>query len=126
MNLSEILNSINFSKKNLLTTTEEEKEYIPFVVNRCLSYFPDTLLHANEMNRLPFLDKRLQYEYYMNSIRPRKRFSKWLKRETNDDIGIIKEYFGMSEKKAREALSVLSPQDIKSMKKELDIGGSRK
>lgn len=126
MNLSEILNSINFSKKNLLTTTEEEKEYIPFVVNRCLSYFPDTLLHANEMNRLPFLDKRLQYEYYMNSIRPRKRFSKWLKRETNDDIGIIKEYFGMSEKKAREAISVLSPQDIKSMKKELDIGGSRK
>lgn len=126
MNLSEILNSINFSKKNLLTTTEEEKEYIPFVVNRCLSYFPDTLLHANEMNRLPFLDKRLQYEYYMNSIRPRKRFSKWLKRETNDDIGIIKEYFGMSEKKAREALSVLSPQDIKSMKKALDIGGSRK
>ena len=126
MNLSEILNSINFSKKNLLTTTEEEKEYTPFVVNRCLSYFPDTLLHANEMNRLPFLDKRLQYEYYMNSIRPRKRFSKWLKRETNDDIGIIKEYFGMSEKKAREAISVLSPQDIKSMKKELDIGGSRK
>ena len=126
MNLSEILNSINFSKKNLLTTTEEEKEYIPFVVNRCLSYFPDTLLHANEMNRLPFLDKRLQYEYYMNSIRPRKRFSKWLKRETNDDIGIIKEYFGMSEKKAREAISVLSPQDIKSMKKEWDIGGSRK
>jgi len=126
MNLSEILNSINFSKKNLLTTTEEEKEYTPFVINRCLSYFPDTLLHANEMNRLPFLDKRLQYEYYMKSIRPRKRFSKWLKRETNDDIGIIKEYFGMSEKKAREALSVLSPQDIKSMKKELDIGGSRK
>ena len=126
MNLSELLNSINFSKKNLLLDPQDEKEYVPYVINRCLSYFPDTLLHANEMNRLSFLDKRLQYEYYLKSIRPRKRFSKWIKKETADDIGIIKEYFGMSEKKAREALRVLSDDQIKSIKKELDIGGSRK
>ena len=126
MNLSELLNSINFSKKNLLLDPQDEKEYVPYVINRCLSYFPDTLLHANEMNRLSFLDKRLQYEYYLKSIRPRKRFSKWIKKETTDDIAIIKEYFGMSEKKAREALRVLSDDQIKSIKKELDIGGSRK
>ena len=126
MNLSEILNSINFSKKNLLTTTEEEKEYTPFVVNRCLSYFPDTLLHANEMNRFNFLDKRVQYDYYLQTIRARKRFSKWLKKEESSDIELVKEYFGYSDKRAREALRVLTPEQIKSIKKEMNIGGTRK
>lgn len=126
MNLSEYLNSINYSKKNLMADTDAEKAYAPYVVNRCLSYFPDTLLHANEMNRLNFLDKKVQYDYYLRSIRSRKRFSKWFKREESKDIELIKQYFGYSDKKAREVLSVLSKDDIKNIKKELDIGGNRK
>jgi hypothetical protein len=106
--------------------TQTEKAYAPYVVNRCLSYFPDTLLHANEMNRLNFLDKRVQYDYYLRSIRARKRFSKWLKKEESSDIDLIKQYYGYSDKRAREALRILTPEQIKSIKKELDTGGSRK
>jgi hypothetical protein len=126
VNLSEILNSINYSKKNILSDPQQEKEYVPYVINRCLSYFPDTLLHANEMNRLNFLDKRVQYDYYLKSIRSRKRFSKWLKKEEIDDLEIIKKFFNYSDKRAREALKILSKDDIKNIKKQLDIGGSRK
>lgn len=126
MNLTEYLNSINYSKKNLMVDSDSEKAYAPYVVNRCLSYFPDTLLHANEMNRLNFLDKKVQYNYYLGSVRSRKRFSKWLKKEESKDIELIKQYYGYSDKKARETLRILSEQDIKNIKKELDIGGSRK
>jgi len=126
MNLTEYLNSINYSKKNLMVDSDSEKAYTPYVVNRCLSYFPDTLLHANEMNRLNFLDKKVQYNYYLGSVRSRKRFSKWLKKEESKDIELIKQYYGYSDKKARETLRILSEQDIKNIKKELDIGGSRK
>lgn len=126
MNLSELLNSINYSKKNILTDPQQEKEYAPFVVNRCLSYFPDTILHANEMNRLNFLDKKIQYDYYLRSIRSRKRFSKWFKREEDKNIDLLKQYYGYSDKRAREALAILSDSEIKNIKKELDIGGSRK
>lgn len=126
MNLSEFLNSINYSKKNIMVDSQSEKAYAPYVVNRCLSYFPDTLLHANEMNRLNFLDKRVQYDYYLLSIRARKRFSKWLKKEESSDIDLVKEYFGYSDKRAREALRVLAPEQIKSIKKEMNIGGTRK
>ena len=126
MNLSEFLNSINYSKKNIMLDTQTEKAYAPYVINRCLSYFPDTLLHANEMNRLNFLDKRVQYDYYLRSIRARKRFSKWLKKEESSDIDLIKQYYGYSDKRAREALRILTPEQIKSIKKEMDIGGSRK
>ena len=109
MNLSEFLNSINYSKKNIMVDSQSEKAYTPYVVNRCLSYFPDTLLHANEMNRFNFLDKRVQYDYYLQTIRARKRFSKWLKKEESSDIELVKEYFGYSDKRAREALRVLTP-----------------
>ena len=126
MNLSEYLNSINYSKKNLMIDSDTEKAYAPYVVNRCLSYFPDTLLHANEMNRLNFLDKKVQYNYYLGSIRSRKRFSKWLKKEESQDIELVKQYYGYSDKRAREALRILSSEQIKNIKKELDIGGSRK
>jgi hypothetical protein len=126
MNLTEYLNSINYSKKNLMVDGDSEKSYAPYVVNRCLSYFPDTLLHANEMNRLNFLDKKVQYDYYLRSIRSRKRFSKWLKREESDDIEVVKTYFGYSEKRAREALTVLSKEQISNIRKEINIGGSRK
>lgn len=126
MNLSEFLNSINYSKKNIMVDSQSEKAYAPYVVNRCLSYFPDTLLHANEMNRLSFLDKRVQYDYYLQTIRARKRFSKWLKKEESSDIDLVKEYFGYSDKRAREALRVLTPEQIKSIKKEMNIGGTRK
>jgi intergrase/recombinase len=78
------------------------------------------------MNRLNFLDKKVQYDYYLGSIRARKRFSKWLKKEEDDDIELVKNYFGYSDKRAREALRILSKEDISNIKKELNIGGSRK
>jgi hypothetical protein len=105
---------------------QTEKAYAPFVVNRCMSYFPDTLLHANEMNRLNFLDKKVQYDYYLRSIRSRKRFSKWFKKEDSEDIDRVKQYYGYSDKRAREAIRILTPEQLKNIKKELDIGGSRK
>ena len=84
------VNSINFTKKNLMKNTANdelaEKDYVPFLTNKSLSYFTDTLLYANEMNRYHFLDKRLQYEFYLNSIRKKKRFAKWAKAEDNNDV----------------------------------------
>jgi hypothetical protein len=78
------------------------------------------------MNRLNFLDKKVQYDYYLGSIRSRKRFSKWLKKEEDDDIELVKNYYGYSDKRAREALRILSKDDIANIKKEMNIGGSRK
>jgi len=114
--LSEILNSINVSKKNLMESGElEEKDYLPFVINKCLSYFPDTIFYANQMNRYPLLDKKIQYDYYLNGIIKRKRFSKWIKPEENADIEIIKEIYGYSDQKAREVIDLLPMDKLRSM-----------
>ena len=108
------VNSINFTKKNLMKNTANdelaEKDYVPFLTNKSLSYFTDTLLYANEMNRYHFLDKRLQYEFYLNSIRKKKRFAKWAKAEDNDEVMMVQEYYKFSPQKAKAALSVLSPK----------------
>ena len=94
------VNSINFTKKNLMKNTANdelaEKDYVPFLTNKSLSYFTDTLLYANEMNRYHFLDKRLQYEFYLNSIRKKKRFAKWAKADDNDEVMMVQEYFKFS------------------------------
>jgi len=108
MQLKDFLNSINDTKVNAMDADINcERLYAPYVVNRCMSYFPDTILYANEMNRFAGTPNKLQYDYYLNSVRKRKRFSKWLKNETSDDIDLIKQHFGYSEKKAREALEIL-------------------
>lgn len=99
-----------------------ESEYNSFVVNRGLSYFQDTIFVSNEMNRYTHLDKKLKYEFLLNIIRPRKRFSKWFKKEQNDDVEAVKEYYGYSNAKALQALSVLSECEIKKIRENLRKG----
>ena len=109
--LSDILNSINQTKENLLSKDPRmEKDYVPFVMNKCFSYFPDTIFYANRMNQAAFLDKKLQYDYYMHSISKRKRFSKWIKPEENKDLEVVKEVYGYSDARAREVIDML-PMD---------------
>ena len=122
--LSDFLNSINQSKDNLLKGDSRlEKEYVPFVINKCFSYFPDTVFYANRMNQVPFLDKRMQYDYLLSSISKRKRFSKWVKPEENKNIEIVKEIFGYSDAKAREIVDLL-PMD--KMKDFVQKGGQKR
>lgn len=127
MNPFDYLNSINQNKKNLMDGTENdelaEKGYNAFLVNRGLSYFPDTVSYANEMNVNNHLDNKLQYLFFLNIVRPRKRFSKWFKKETNDDIEAIKEYYGYNDTKAMQTLSVLTDQQLNTIKQKLEKGG---
>ena len=127
MKLSDYLNSINYTKSDLFDAEDHtvEKEYVPFVVNRCLSYFPDTILYVNQMNQYCSLDKNMQFDYLRLSIRKRKRFSKWLKRESVEDLDLIKEYFSYSDVKAREALNILTPEDIDKIRQNSYRGGKK-
>ena len=122
------LNAINNTKVDLMTGSDDdaqqEKEYVPFVVNRSLSYFPDTVLYANEVNLYPDLDKKLQFHYLINSVRARKRYSKWVKKLEDNDLSVVMEYYGYSARKAKAALQVLSPDQIEQIKTRLLKGGS--
>jgi preprotein translocase subunit Sec63 len=122
----DFLNSINSSKKDLMVLPDHEKMYNSFVVNRSLSYFPETVLIANEMNRYHHLDEKLQYDFLLNIIRKRKRFSKWVKPMTQTDIDNVKEFYGYSDEKARNVLPLLTPQQLKIIKDKVDKGGRRK
>ena len=101
----DFLNEINYGKNNLIVDDITEKQYNPFMVNRGLSYFNDTVLMANEMNLNHHLDSRLQNDFLINIVRKKKRFSKWNKPETVSDVEVVKEYYGYSNEKARQALS---------------------
>lgn len=127
MNPFDFLNSINYSKENLIENEQDEKEYNAFMVNRGLSYFQDTILIANEMNTNSHLDSKLQYDFLINMIRKRKRFSKWLKPTIESDIEAIKEYYGYSNDKAQQVLAILSTEQITKIKEKVNKGGrSRK
>ena len=121
------LNAINTSKENLMEDSANdelvEKSYEPFLTNRGLSYFPDSIFYANEMNQYATLPKKAQFLYLLNSIRPRKRFSKWYKEEISDDILLISEMFGYSKAKAKEAINVLSEEQLEEIRKIADKGG---
>jgi len=124
MKLKDFLASINTNKTPLLDRDEADARLYPaFVVNRCLSYFADTIFHANEMNCTPWLDNKSQFDFHRIAIRKKKRFSPWLKKETEENIGLIQAAYGYSETKAREVLNILSPQDLEKIKKSLDTGG---
>jgi len=123
MNPFEYLNSINYSKNDIMVDDIAEKHYNSFMVNRSLSYFPDTVMFANEMNRWHHLDSRLQFDFLINTIRKRKRFSKWIKPNKENDIDVIKEYYGYSNEKARQALSILSPEEITIIRNKVNKGG---
>jgi len=124
------VNSINFSKENMMRDTENdemaEKGYDAFLANRSLSYFEDTIGMANEMNSRSFLDKKLQYEFLLNTIRKRKRFSKWIKPEKNDQVQIIQQFYGYSRRKAEETLAILTNDQINEITNKLEKGGLKK
>jgi len=118
------VNSILQNKKNLIIDELTEKDYSPFLVNRTLSYHKDCILYDNEMNRRHLADKKLQYDFLLNTVRSQKRpFAKWVKSEKSDDIDAIKLYFGFSDTKAREAIILLSKDNIKNIREKIDVGG---
>lgn len=123
MNPFEYVNAINTSKKDIMIDDLAEKAYVPFTVNRSLSYFSDTVLVANEMNKHHHIDKKLQFHFLINIIRKRKRFSKWNKPELVSDADVVKEYYGYSNEKARQVLSLLSNEQIIELKKRMFKGG---
>lgn len=119
----DFLNTINDSKVDLMEDPLAEKQYVPFMVNRTLSYFPDSVAIANEMNRYHHLDSMLQYHFLLNIIRKRKRFSKWAKPDQLADLEVVKQYYGYSEQKARQVLPLLSTEQIEQLKQRVSKGG---
>jgi NACalpha-BTF3-like transcription factor len=122
----DFINAINTSKKNLFLEDPivAKKGYAPWIVNLGLSFFPDTIFHVNEMNRLHHLEKENQFQYLLNSIPKGKRWSAWHKKDKNsDDLELVMEYYGYSIEKAKGALKVLSSEQLKTIKEKLYKGG---
>ena len=126
MELKDWLNSINFTKEDI---TQDDpsiiKDYAPYIINRCLSGNLDCIMFVNEMNKYSFLDKDMQYSFYLNTLRKKKRFSPWLRKDKVTDLEIIKQYYGYSNEKASQALKILTPEQIKFIKQRLDTGGMK-
>jgi len=120
-------NSINQSKTDLMRGTANdklaEKSYSPFLTNRALSYHNDTVFFANEMNTRHHLDNLLQYDFLLNIVRPKKRYAKWSKKDNDGDVLIVKEYFGYNDTKARQALAILTPEQLTTIRITLQKGG---
>ena len=124
--LKDYLNSINYTKDYLMEEDPDwEKNYPTYVINKCMSHHMDTIVFANEMNRYPNLDKRLQYDFYIHIVRPRRRFSPWGKKQKIDDLDLVKRYYGYSTDKAIQALRILSPNQIDYIKDKLNKGGKK-
>jgi hypothetical protein len=124
--LKDYLNTINYSKENLMDADDEAvKQYPPYIINRCLSGFMDTVLYANEMNMASHLDNKMQYDFYINTLRKRKRFSPWLKKDSLKDLELVKQYYGYSNEKAKTALGVLTKEQLNYIKSKLDTGGKK-
>lgn len=123
----EIIPSILKTNDHLINNADEEKDYVPFVVNKALSGHIDCLFYINEMNKKPHLDKQLQYDYLFYSVRKYNRsYQKWVKYKDSDDIELIKEYYGYSSDKAKEVLKLLSKENLKYIKDKMDKGGTSK
>ena len=124
----DFINSVSHSKKDIIRNSDSpelaEKLYKPFLVNKGLSYFQDTIMFSNEINRLPIIDNKLQYDFYLNSIRPLKRYAKWVKKVDSDDFNAIQEYFQLNNSKTAEALSLLSSDQVNLIKQKLQKGGT--
>ena len=124
--LKDWLNSINLSKTNLIDENPDaKKDYAPFIINRCLSGHLDCILFANEMNKNHFLDKDMQYTFYLNTLRKKKRFSPWLRKDKIEDLETVKQYYGYSNEKAYQVLKILSNEQIDYIKQRLEIGGKK-
>jgi len=132
--LKDYLNAINFSKEKLMDPDKDgnidftwEKKYPAYVVNRCLSMFWDTLAAANEMNGYHFLERKVQFDFFINSIRKQKRFGgKWLSQAKLKDMEYVKEYYDYSNEKAKDALNILTKEQIEHIKNALNKGGRTK
>ena len=125
--LKDYLNSINFTKKNLMKSEDKEwiRKYPAFIINKILSGFQDTIMLVNEVNRNHFLDKDMQYSFLLNSIRSKKRFSPFLRASKLKDIDLVKEYYGYSNEKAKVALDILTKDELKTLKEKLYKGGTK-
>ena len=123
MNPFDFLNAINQTKEDVMVDDVAESKYNPFLVNRGLSYFVDTVLYANEMNLHNHIDKRMQFDFLQSSIRKKKRFSKWAKAEKVTDLEVVKEYYGYSNEKAKAILPLLNDEQLDTLKLKLNKGG---
>ena len=124
--LKDWLNSINQTKKNLIDEDPSlEKEYNPYIVNRILSGHLDTVMFANEMNKYSFLSKKIQYDFYLNSLRSKKRFSPWLRKDKIKDLDYVKRYYGYSNEKAKQALKILTKQQLNFIRSKFETGGKQ-
>ena len=124
MELKDWLNSINFNKENLIKEDPDiVKQYPSYIINRCLSGHIDTLMFANEMNKYHFLPKKLQYDFLINIVRKKKRFSPWLRQDKIKDLDYVKRYYGYSNDKAKQALKILTQEQLEFIKSKFDTGG---
>ena len=123
--LKEYLNAINNTKEPLMDSEDDqwEKKYPPFIVNKCVAPFPDTVMLLNEINQLHHLDNNLQFDFLINSLRPRKRYTPWLKAKKLKNLEYVKEYYGYSNEKAKAALDILNDEQISAIKIKLNKGG---
>jgi hypothetical protein len=124
--LKDWLNSINMTKNNLMESDpESKKDYAPYIINRCLSGHLDCVLFANEMNMNLHLDKDMQYSFYLNSLRKKKRFSPWIRKDKVNDLECIKKYYNYNNEKASQALKILNKSQIDFIKQRLETGGTK-
>ena len=119
----DFINAISHTKIDLMEQDNTESQYKPYVINKGLSFYPDTVIQANEMNSRPHLDKRMQFNFLINIIRSKKRYSKWLKHEKLNDLEVVQEYYGYSKEKARQVLPLLSDEQINYIKLRIKKGG---
>jgi hypothetical protein len=126
MELKDWLNSINYTKKNLIEENQQlKKEYPPFIINKCFSGFVDTILFSNEMNMNNHLDNDMQYSFYINILRKKKRFSPWLRKDKIKDLDYVKRYYGYSNEKAQQALKILTQEQLNFIRSKFEIGGKQ-
>ena len=126
MELKDWLNSINTNKNNLIDEDIDlEKKYPSYIVNRCLSGHIDAVMFANEMNKHPNLSKKLQYDFFLNSLRKRKRYSPWLRKEQIENLELVKKYYGYSNEKAKQVLHILTREQLSFIRDRLETGGKR-
>ena len=125
--LKDYLNAINFTKKNLMDSEDKlwQKKYPSFIVNKILSGFQDCIMLVNEMNRNHFMDKDMQFQFLLNSIRSKKRYSPFLRAEKLNDLDVVKEYYGYNNEKAKSALDILTKDEVKLIKQRLFKGGTK-
>ena len=126
MELKEWLNSINNTKQNLIDEDPSlEKQYSPYIINRCFSGHIDSIMFANELNKHPNLAKKLQYDFFLNSLRKKKRFSPWLRKDQIKNLDLIKQYYGYSNEKAKQVLNILTKEQLSFIRDRLEIGGKK-